>query len=272
MRAFLTSTLLFLLVVPVFAQPNEAESIDAKLREAIPDDGTDAASKKILETHLRSLGGLGRIMTIRNTVSKGILKEAKEDYDMVYYRAAPDKIRVETSQTFMGRPQTLIEGYNGEIAWEYDKRSENAFPKEVSAKQAADLIQEADFYGPLVNWEEKGYVFKYEGEVKSRGRKHYLLKMFYPNGRTVYFYFDAKTLLVTRVGREKNVRNTLVDTDVYYTKYDRVDGIWMPVKYEFALEDQIFGSLTLDSIEANQPMDLEIFNVPKIKERWLRKN
>lgn len=272
MKAFVTLACLFLFVAPVFAQFDEEDSVEAKLREAIPDSGTDAASKKIIETHLRALGGVGRVMTIQNTISKGVLKEAKEDYDVTYYRAAPNKIRTETSQSIMGRPQVQLEGYNGEIAWEFDKRAERAFPKEIDAKVAAELIQEADFYGPLVNWEEKGYIFTYEGEVKSRGRKHYLLKMFYPNGRTVYFYFDAKTLMVTRVGREKNIRNTIVDTDTYYTKYDRVEGVWMPVKFEFALEDQIFGSLVFDSIEANQPIDPELFSMPKIKEHWLKKN
>lgn len=248
----------------------EEESLEAKLREPVP-PMTDPGSRKIIEAHLSALGGQGRIMMIHNTVSKGTLREAKDEYDVVYYRAAPNKLRTETSERKMGRTFTDIEGTNGTVAWTFDNRSKNAFPKEMGRKEADEFILQADFYGPFVNWEQKDNVFAYEGEVKSRGRKHFLVKMYRPNGRATYFYFDAKTMMVTRVGRERIMGKSIVEMDTHYTKYERVNGVWYPSRIEFAIADQVFGSLVLDSIEANQPLDPDLFEMPKVREVWLRK-
>ncbi len=259
-----------LALIPGVVPAQEENDLEAKLRETVPKE-SDAASIQIIDKHLQVLGGVGRLRTITNTVSHGIKREGKEEWDITITRAAPNKLRIETTKTEMGRPDTTIEGTNGEAYWTFRPEVKNALPAEMSKKQAEQFSLEADFYGPLVNREEKGYIFQYEGEAKSRGRKHYLVKMFYPNGHTAYFYFDTKTLMVTRVGREEIISNTIVDTDTYYTKFERVDGVWMPSQLEFALEDQVFGSLKLSDIEPNRPLDSTTFDIPRVKEVWLRK-
>lgn len=250
---------------------DEVGDLEAKLREVVPEE-TDAASLKIIDKHLQILGGLGRIKTIINTISRGTLRESKAELDVTLYRAIPDRLRMETTKSVMGRPDTTIVATNGEDYWRFEPTAEHAQPSEMPKKEVRDFKLEADFYGPLVDWRDKGYVFRYEGEVKSRGRKHYLLRMFFPNGRSLFFYFDAKTLMVTRTGQETIVGKSIVDKDTFYTKYERIDGVWMPTQMEFALEGQVYGSMVLSSIEANRPLDAGLFDIPKVKENWLRKN
>lgn len=243
--------------------------IEARLREPIP-PATDAASEKIIEAHLRALGGLGRVMAIQNTVSQGTLREAKEESRITYYRAAPNLMRTESVKQQHGRTAEVIRGYNGERAWLFDKSERHPFPTTMNEPEARSFILQADFHGPIINREAQGNIFRYEGEVRSRGRKHYLLKMFDPNGRTTYLYFDAETMLVTRTGRQESLHGSIVDFDTYYTRYQRVDGVWMPSEIEMAIGNQVYGTLKWNSIQANQSLNPEIFEEPKVREVWLR--
>lgn len=257
----------------LYGQSDDEDEADleASLREKVP-EATDASSEKILHAHIKALGGMERILAITNTVSKGRLREGRNEYDVLYYRAAPDKLRVETTESKLGRKFTETQGYNGEKAWRMDDRTKNRFPTEMSQEAATGFIQEANFYGPLVNWQSGDNRFTYEGEVNSRGRKHHLLKMVNPEGRATFIYFDASTLMVTRVGQQRILKKSIVEQDTYYTKYERIDGVWYPTRLEFAISGQTFGNLEFSSIATNQPLEAGLFDEPLVKEVWLRKH
>jgi len=209
----------------LYAQSDNTRNLEAELKYPIPAQ-TDATSIKIINAHNLVKGGLENIYAIRNLELKGKLLEGKQDYTIKEYRRAPGSFRIETSQKKMGRIETNIEGYNGTTAWEYDLRSKHPLPDVLGKAKTKLFKRKAPFYGKFVNWEQQGYVFQYQGEVKSRGIKNYLVRLFYPNGNIQDFYFDAKNFMVTRISWEEVLMKSIVRFDVFIIKYRKVDGVF----------------------------------------------
>ena len=246
---------------------NEAgdRSLEAKLLQPVP-PRTDAGSRKILDYHVRALGGELALRNVKSIRAKSLTREGKNNDEhaelIVVY---PDKFHLRRESKFKGKPSVTTSGSNGEAEWRHEETRERAVPEPVSGKSPLPL-----WITPHLDWEDRNLTYEYLGEAKSRGRKHYLLKQYQPDGQVRYFYFDAKTLLVTREGWEEIVSGTIVDKDVYYTHYEKVDGIWMPTQVEFAMEGQVYGNREYTLIEFNPAYDPAIFDMPETNEIWLR--
>ena len=268
MTRFLTSLLSFLCITSVVLA--QASKLEESLKEPIP-EATDANAKKIIQAHLRARGGLQNILAIRNMELNGNFREGKQDWELHILRMAPDMYLEETSKSLLGRTSTSIEAYDGSMAWTYDSADKKKLPYAVKGKEAGKIKQEADFYGPFVNSEAKGYFFKYVGKKNSRGRSNYIIKLYNPAGYTKLVYFDAKNFMISRISWESVVKKSIVQLDTYITKYRKVNKVWMGEKLEMAIAKQAYGHLTFTSIKANTQLTANDFKMPRKKEVWLKR-
>ncbi|QYY34922.1 hypothetical protein [Ruficoccus sp. ZRK36] len=250
------------------AKDDDEDSPELLLVESIP-ASTDTASRKIIETHLRALGGpeaLVRIQAVRVTSQQ---REGKTEFEEVLIQARPKRFYQQITTTHLGTDEVLVTGFDGETLWTQETSDKRALPQTISGKELA-AAQEGYFLDPCLNWEANGYTFAYMGEVKSTGRKHYLLKLFLPSGHTRFLYFDAKTLLITRIGRETLIKRTIVDMDDYFTSYEKVQGVWFPTAVEKRMEDEVYGHSAVKLIEVNPQLEPGLFSMPQVQEIWLR--
>lgn len=250
-------------------KPPSAEELEKRLREPVPKK-TDKASQQVIANYLKVKGGESKIRNIRNIMFEGHMMEGKKEYKIVFWESEPTNIRVEHIEKLLGRERRIIYGFDGEEAWTYDLTKKHPFPKKIKESDVPRVIKQQSLSGPFIDWEKKGYVFRYEGKAKSKGRLAHLVKMFHPNGLTEYFYFDTKNFMITRHGWEEVVQGSIVDKDEFYTKYQKIDGIWMPEVIEFAIAEQTYGKFTIETIETNQTLESDFFKLPKVKETWVK--
>ena len=119
------------------------------------------------------------------------------------------------------------------------------------------LQDEADFYGPLVDYEEKGNTIEYLGHDTVDGDDAYRLKVTLKNGDIVYYYLDPETFLEIRTETTQFIRGSVRESFSEMGSFKLVDGVYFP----FAMESGNPRSpgetskITIDKIEANVPMD-----------------
>lgn len=263
--------LLLVLSVPAWVTAQDEGREDDPLREPVPAK-SDANAVKIVDAHLRARGGLERLAAARSLYTEETVREGKREYRVAVHRTRPSQIRrVTVTDGPPGEDDLkVIEGHDGQQAWVYDLTREHPFPKEIGGKEAKDLAAEADFLGPLYDWQAKGYVLQYEGKVSFRGRPQYLVKLYYPDGLSRYYYIDAQNFLVTREGWPENRQGVVVEMDLYHVKYRDVDGIWFPEKTELAITGKVYGSRELTDLRVNPPAAAQGYTMPKPREVWLR--
>ena len=139
------------------------------------------------------------------------------------------------------------------------------YPAKAGLGSCEDI---ADMDGLLVDYKEKGISVQLAGIQTTEGRDLYKLRLTGKNGRVLYFYLDAKTLLLARIVTETDGMHH-EDT---YSDYRKVNGIMVPFCDEmrwWKLEDGPPGrrwpahqKQIIEKIEFNVPLDDSLFAMP----------
>jgi len=231
---------------------------------------TDTLSQKLINNYFMAIGGLDRFLTIYSIQKDGILKEGKNVYMISQWQLEPNYFLEERTLNKGNTKTEILKGYNGTVAWTYEPTEKTALPVVLKAEEREELLRNADFYGSFYEHSQRGIIFEYRGTATSKGRKQYLVKGYFPDKQAVYYYFDAKTFLVTRLGTTRMIQGNRVEHDLYIDQYYLVNGIWMPKKISYGYGKEIYGELTWSDFEVNTEMDKSIFNLPEPNEIWLR--
>lgn len=246
------------------AQTGDAPANAAKALPATLD------AEAIVDRHLEALGAdaLGKIETIRVSgrfFSNGI------EYPFVRYQKRPNLYRYEVRQPD-GRES--IEAYDGKVGWqdkipiwrpgvtEYDLTPLG----EILAHRLAFILEdEADFGGPLVDYEKKGNKVKLVGVEDLGDGSAYHLVVTLASGNSQHFYLDQ--------GDFRIVKRTNTHADAmgyhprshrtrFYSAYRRVAGVLFPIAWEHE-EPPTLATFEVDKIEVNIDIDPGIFSLPK---------
>ena len=231
---------------------------------------SDAASAKIIANHNKSRGGIDKIKSIKSTKKKGTLREGKKYYNMLWYRKVPNKYRVERHYRLLGQDYRTVWAYDGETAWIQEFTPKKQLPKLMGKGEAKEFALEADFYGPLVDWKEKGHAFAYDGKAKVYSTPAYLVRAQIKNGPLVYYYFDTKNFLVRRYGFTAKFAGASVYADYYVQKLKKANDVWMEQRREYTADLGVYKTIEYDSIQANVDISDSLFVMPKIKEYWIK--
>jgi len=254
-----------------FAQEiGERDGSSKPVKEVGP-DSTDATSAKLIALHNRARGGVEQIKATQTLKIKGTMEEGKNRYNMEWYRKTPNKYRVVRHYRKLGRDYTLVRAFDGETAWSQEVSPKVELPKVMGKAEAADFKREADFYGPLVDWKEKGHNFVYDREAKVNKRPSYLVKAGLGDGAIVYYYFDAKNFLIYRYGFIERFAASLTYAEYFVTKFSKVNGVWMEKGRDYkAPGSGIYKRLIFETISPDEKMPDKLFTLPKMQEYWLR--
>lgn len=78
---------------------------------------TDATSIKLIDLHLKTLGGAESLKTINTLKMEGSYSEGQKSWYMTWFKKAPNKDRVERHNRLLGRDRITVKAFNGNNAW-----------------------------------------------------------------------------------------------------------------------------------------------------------
>jgi len=170
----------------------------------------------------------------------------------------PKMVRVDF--TFQG--MTATQAYDGETAWMFVPFAGQTAPEVMPSDLAKSMEEEADFDGPLVDYQSRGIQVELVGQEQVEGTNTFKLKVTMKSGDVTYYYLDAEHYLPIRTeakrtiqGRELSIVTTLGD-------YKPEGGLLLPHSVQVSGQGPGGQSFVIEKVEINPALKDEDFKMP----------
>ena len=215
---------------------------------------------QVIAKNLEARGGAEKIAALKSAKVTGKMMMGpgmEAPFTMEWKR--PDKVRMEfTIQGMAG-----IQAYDGTTAWMLMPFMGQTAPEKMPEQQAKDVIDQADFEGPLVGYRDKGHQVEYLGTEEIEGTPAHKLKMTKKNGDVEYHFLDAEASLEIMVKTSREMNGQPFEFQAGFGDYKEVGGLVMPHSIEItaagAPASQV---ITMEKIELNPEIADDRFTMP----------
>jgi len=171
----------------------------------------------------------------------------------------PDKVREEfTIQGLVG-----VNAWDGKAGWKIEPWQGKKDPEPLGEEEMKSIIEDADFDGPLINYQQKGNKVEFIGMDPVEGTDAYKLKVTKKNGDSYYYYMDTDYFVPIKIETQRMVRGEQREYETSVGDYKEVNGWYLP----FSFESNVKGNsnkqkVSYDKIEANVALADTRFSQP----------
>ena len=215
---------------------------------------------EIIANNVEARGGLEAWRAVNTVRMKGTMElgnGATAPLTLEFKR--PSKVRVE----FEVEGRKGSQAYDGETAWAVVSFAEQE-PIRLSPEQSQDLVQQADFEGPLIGYREKGNAVRLAGTAEVDGRKVYEVEVERSGGETTIHQIDAETFLEVGHAIQRSFQGQEIEISVRLGDYRKVGKLLIPFRVEQAVSiapaPQV---IQLESVEVDVDLPDERFAFPE---------
>jgi hypothetical protein len=213
----------------------------------------------LVNRNLQAKGGADKIKAIRTLRSTGKIQQGSFIAQVSADSMAPNLLR----QSFTVQGMTQIQAYDGNTGWKIDPFEGRKDPQLVGEEELRDLIEDANFFGPLVDYRAQGNQIEYVGKDTIDGDDVHRLKVTLKNGDIYYYYLDPETFLEVRIEKVEFIRGAVKESVIECGSYKQVAGVYMPFTIEVGRKQSAERSkITFDKIEPNVTLDPAEFKMP----------
>lgn len=166
-------------------------------------------------------------------------------------------------ETFSLQGMTAVQAYDGTTGWQIQPFGGKKDPELLGEDDLRDLLLDADFDGPLVDYKEKGSTVEYLGHDVVDGDDALRLKITLKNGDIIYDYLDPDTFIEIRKEIQQFIRGSVRDRLVGLGSYKPIAGVMFPFSISQGPKNNPDGqTTTVQKLEVNVPIDPADFNLP----------
>jgi hypothetical protein len=215
---------------------------------------------EIVAKYIKTVGGAEKIQAIKTLRRSGkftggggfeaaVLEENKRS-NMV-------------RQEFSLQGLTAVNAYDGKTGWKIEPWGGKKDPEPLGEEEMKSILEDSDFDGPLVNYQQKGNKLEFVGMEPVEGTDAFKLKLTLANGDVRYYYMDTDYYVPIKIDTKRTVRGAEREYETSLSDYKEVSGWYLP----HSVETNVKGSanrqkVTFDKIEANVPIDDIRFHMP----------
>jgi outer membrane lipoprotein-sorting protein len=214
---------------------------------------------ELVAKNLAARGGLDKLKAITTMKMTGKLVTQGQTMQVIFWMKRPNLVLQEMA--FQG--QKMARAFDGQKAWMVNPFMGSAAPQEIPGPQSELMKDNADFDGPLVDYQAKGSKVELVGADTVDGTKAYRLKVTQKSGRVTDIYLDAATGLEMKLANEISQGGQKVRIETLLSNYKPVSGIQMPHTIKTLVNGQVQAEVTIDSIEIGIPIDDSVFKMPR---------
>ncbi len=230
----------------------------------VPTSAQELTRDEVLRRHYEALGGLEKMRSVETMKLAGrMLVGSGMEVQFVRLAKRPNRHRME----FTVQGMTGVQAYDGETAWMHVPFMGRTEPEVMPEDLAKQMIEEADFDGPLVDPEKKGHQVELVGKEDLEGSPAYKLKVTLRSGEVTYYYLDADYFLVVRTVSKRTIQGAEVNLETSLGDYREVAGLMVPFSVRVKGQGPAEQVIIVDTVEVNIPMDEAQFSMPKAPSR-----
>src|SRR6266542_2184991 len=218
---------------------------------------------EIVSRYIQRVGGLQRIQAVKSLRRSGkFVGGGGFEAEVMQENKRPGMVR----QEFIIQGMAGINAYDGKNGWKIDPFGGKKDPVTLGEDELKEILEAADFDGPLVNYQQKGNKIEYAGMEPVEGTDAYKLKVTLADGEIRNFYMDTEYFVPIKIETKRFIRGAERETEMVLGDYKSVNGWYLPHSQEFGRKGSPFRQkITINKIEANVPIDNARFVMPGTK-------
>ncbi len=222
--------------------------------------GQAQSAEEIVNKNIQAHGGMEKIKAIKSIRITGKLNGGGGfTAATTQENQRPNLVR----ETFSLQGMTAITAYDGEAGWQIQPFGGRKDPQLMGEDSLRDLVLDADFDGPLVDYKEKGNTVEYLGHDVVDGDDALRLKVTLKNGDILYYFLDPDTFLEIRRESQKFIRGSVNESAIEMGSYKPVAGVMYPYSIsQGSKANPAAQTVTVEKIEVNVPIDKADFALP----------
>ena len=217
-------------------------------------------AEELVNKNIQAKGGVDKIKTIKSVRMTGKLNAGGGFIAAVTQEnVRPDLVR----ETFSLQGMTAVQAYDGSSGWQIQPFGGHKDPELMGEDDLRDVLLDADFDGPLVDYKEKGNTVEYLGHDEVDGDDALRLKVTLKNGDIIYYYLDPDTYLEIRKEIQQFIRGSIRDRVVELGSYKAVGGVMYPFSLSQGPKNNPTAqTTTVEKLEVNVPIPISDFALP----------
>src|SRR6202166_3365070 len=217
-------------------------------------------AEELVNKNIQAKGGIEKIKAIKSIRLTGKLNGGGGfTAATLQENDRPNLIR----ETFTLQGMTAVTAYDGTTGWQIQPFGGHKDPEFMGEDDLRDLLLDADFDGPLVDYKEKGNAVEYLGHDMVDGDDALRLKVTLKNGDIVYYYLDPDTYLEIRKDIQQFIRGSVRERVVELGSYKPVDGVMYPFSISEGTRNNPGAQVTtVEKIEVNVAFQESDFALP----------
>ena len=185
-------------------------------------------AEELVNKNMQARGGIEKLKAIKTLRMSGKLQQGSFTALFSHIAMAPNLVR--DSVTIQGMSQ--IQAYDGSLGWQINPFEGRKDAELVGEDDLRELTEEADFYGPLVDFKIRDNRIEYLGHDTVDGDDAYRLKVTLANGDIIYYYLDPDTYLEIRTEKLQFIRGSIRESFTNLGSYKLVAGVYFPFSIE----------------------------------------
>jgi hypothetical protein len=219
------------------------------------------SADELVNKNIQAKGGIDKIKAIKSVRITGKLSGGGGFTAAV----AQENLRSNlVRETFALQGMTAVTAYDGTTGWQIQPFGGHKDPELMGEDDMKDLLLDADFDGPLVDYKEKGNTVEFLGHDVVDGDDALRLKVTLKDGDIVYYYLDPDTYLEIRKEVQEFIRGSVRESVIEMGSYKPVAGVMYPYSIsQGSKANPSQQTTTVEKIEVNIPIDPSDFAVPR---------
>jgi hypothetical protein len=218
------------------------------------------SAEELVNKNIQAKGGIDKIKAIKSVRITGKLSGGGGfTAALGQENQRPNLVR----ETFSLQGMTAVTAYDGATGWQIQPFGGHKDPELMGEDDMKDLLLDADFDGPLVDYKEKGNTVEFLGHDVVDGDDALRLKVTLKDGDIVYYYLDPDTYLEIRKEVQEFVRGSVRESVTEFGSYKPVAGVMYPYSIsQGSKANPSQQTTTVEKIEVNVPINPSDFAVP----------
>jgi len=219
------------------------------------------SAEELVDKNIRARGGIDKIKSIKSYRMTGRFQSGSFSAQVGRDALAPDMIR----ETFTVQGMTEIDAYDGSVGWKISPFEGRKDPELLGEDDMRQLVEDGDFYGPLVDYKAKGNKVEFLGHDTVDGDDALKLKVTLKNGDIAYYFLDPETFLEIRVENVRYIRGAVHEDFREPGSYKLSGGVYYPFSLETGSKQNpgYRSKVTIEKIEVNVPLEKKHFQMPE---------
>jgi hypothetical protein len=231
-----------------------ALSLAAVALSAAPSSAPAQTADSLIAKYIQASGGMARMQALQTLRRTGKFTGGGGfEAVIVQENKRPNSVREEFSIQGM----TGINAYDGKNGWKIEPWQGKRDPESLGEDEMHGILDDADFDGPLVNYQAKGNRVEYQGVEQIEGSDAHKLKVTRPNGDISFYYLDTEYYVPIRIDTQRMIRGAPQEFETSLGDYKQVNGVYLPFSSESGPKGSSSSDrskITYDKIEANVPL------------------